>query len=377
MANKQNAGGNMSGVGGLSTPETPEQREQRLAQERAAQGNQSAYDKMVNRTEQAKQTTPFLGQVGKEYVQTMGGTGTAISGLAQGDWGKFKEGAKEAGEGVLSAITAGPLRSLNDPPPQQFLGGSAGALQQQRDMYQSGIGQGNAIMLGGLGTSDQGVAMLGDASLMARGDRGASYNMMGAGYTIGNQGLTSQDQSLDAARAMAKQNTTSLAGLQLQQGLEQTRDSMYAQAQAARGGNQAAAMRNAHAQGAAMGLQTNQQMAMLRAQEEQARLGRMMGVEQMATQVGGQRAQLGYGMAQQGLGAAQASTGQYSGIGGQVADVGLGQANVGTASQGQYIGALNDINKAQLEADKQHASAGQASKGGIMGTVGKVIGSIF
>lgn len=112
-------------------------------------------------------------------------------------------------------------------------------------------------------------------------------------------------------------------------------------------------MRNAQAMGAQMGLQVNQQAAMLRAQEQQARLGRMLGAEQMAAQVGGQQAGLGYGMAGQGLGMAQQSTGMLGGFGSQQANIGLGQTN---AALGAY-GLRNQMDASQLEADRAYNSA--------------------
>lgn len=283
----------------------------------------------------AVEQTPFLGTVGKETYDLGAGTMKTLGGVFTGDWDKAKGGLKQAGSSVLSAMTGGALRGLNKPPPQQFLGGSPEALAALRAQQGMGVAQGNAIV--------------GQAAGQSMGDRGF-------GYGVAGQGLAEQGMALGNARNLAGQSTDSLAQMQLQQGLAQTQDAMGAQAAQARGGNQAAAMRGAQQAGVQAALGVNAQAGQLRAAEQQAALNRQIGVEQMASQVGGQQLGLGAGMAQQGTS--------------QLGSLGLG-------SQGQFLGAQTDTNKAQLEADTKHSSAAQSAKGGVGGVVGKVFGSLF
>ena len=311
----------------------------------------------------AVEQTPFLGTAGKETYDLGAGTMKTLGGVFTGDWDKAKSGLKQAGSSVLSAMTAGALRGLNKPPPQQFLGGSPEALAQLREQQGQGIAQGNQLMGQGVATSAVGAGVLGQAGTQAMDDRAFGYGVTGAG-------LAQQGQALNNARGLAGQSTDSLAQMQLQQGLAQTQQAMAGQAAQARGGNQAAAMRGAQQAGVQAALGTNAQAAQLRAGEQQAALNRQIGVEQLATNVGGQQLGVGAGMAQQG-------TTQLGQAGSQIGNIGLGQGQLGLGSQGQFLGAQTDTNKAQIEADTKHASAAQSAKGGIGGVVGKVIGSVF
>lgn len=313
--------------------------------------------------DKAVEETPFLGTAGKETYDIGAGTMKTIGGVFTGDWDKAKSGLKQAGSSVLSAMTAGALRSLNKPPPRQYLGGSPEALAQLQQQQAQGLTQGNTLMGQGVDTSAVGASVLGQAGQQSMADRGF-------GYGVAGQGLAQQRGAVGNARGLAGQSTDSLAQLQLQQGLAQNQQAMAAQAAQARGGNQAAAMRGAQQGGVQAALGTNMQAAQLRAAEQQAALNRQIGVEQMASQVGGQQLGVGAGMAQQG-------TTQLGQVGSQIGSIGLGQGQLGLGSQGQFLGAQTDTNKAQLEADTKHASASQAAKGGVGGVVGKVIGGLF
>jgi hypothetical protein len=306
-------------------------------------------DGVIATAERYKQDAPFLGQEGKQLAQTMGGATELTAGILGGNRRQISQGWDNLKNGVYSALTAQSLLGLNKPPPQQFLGGSQEALDQRRQMYMAGLQGGNEMM--GLGA-----AGAGDGMGMAAADRGYGYDLAGAG-------IVGQAMAIDQARQMAARPTDSLARLQLQQGLAQNQQAMLAQAAQARGGNQAAAMRQAQMLGTQEALQTNAQAAQLRAAEQQAAINRQLGVEQMAAQASGQ--QLGLGM-----GAAQAGTAQYS-------QNALGVGQLGLGSQGQYLDAQAQADKAQLEADTKWASAKKAAQGGIMGTVGRAIGSFF
>lgn len=231
-----------------------------------------------------------------------------------------------------------------------WFGGTEQKYNETRNQYG---GLGTSLGQGGQANIASGADMLGRAAPQAVADRQMGVGMSNTGMGVGRQGFTTQGNALTAARGLAGQNTDSLAQMQLQQGLGQMQRGMMTQAASARGGNQAAALRNAQAAGAQMGLQTNQQAAMMRAQEQQARLARMIGAEQMAAQVGGQQMGLGYGLAGQGVNAAQQSTGQLGNFGAQQGNLGLGQTN---AALGAY-GLRNQMDAAQLEADRAYNSA--------------------
>src|SRR5690349_2910872 len=95
--------------------------------------------KALDATGKASKDTPFLGQLGTETVQTVGGSVQLTGGIARGNAKDIKEGASNLGKGVLSALTGGPLRSLNTPPPRQYIGGSPEAMEAARARNEAGI----------------------------------------------------------------------------------------------------------------------------------------------------------------------------------------------------------------------------------------------
>lgn len=266
------------------------------------------------------------------------------------------------GGSFMTALSGGPIQ-------QSYLGGSAEAEAAARAALTA---QGNASFGSGMAQQQGGVGMLAQAGQQAVTDRGNAYALYNRGTQLGGQGIDQQNAMLQGLVAQAQQQGPSAAQAQLQQGLDQTQRSMLAQASAARGGNQAAAMRNAQMAGSQMAQQTNQQAAVLRAQEAQQRQQNILGAQQYAAGSYGQQAGLGYGMAGQGLGAAQNSTGQLGQFGANVSQAGLGQQNVGLGS----YGILSDRDKAKLEADRAHASA-SATQRSPLGAAGTVIGAIF
>lgn len=254
------------------------------------------------------------------------------------------------------------------PPQKSYMGGSQEALDAQRGEL-GGMGQ--AASQTGAGYTSQGVGMLGQAGAQAGYDRGAAYGMMGSGMQLGQSGTAQQSGAVRNMIEQARAETPSMAQAQLQMGLNQTQQAMLGQAAQARGGNQAAAMRGAQMAGANMALQTNQQAAILRAQEAQQRQQNILGAYGAASSAYGQQAGMGYGLAGQGLGAAQQSTGMLGQFGNQVGGLGVGQQNVGL---GAY-GLLNDLNKTQLDADRGNASA-TAIAGSPAATFGSILGGV-
>lgn len=263
-----------------------------------------------------------------------------------------------------TAIAGGAMSVKNTKPRKQFFGNTAEQEQAYRNQYETGIQQGNA-MLG------QGAGMIGQAGQMAQDNALLSQGMYGQGRMLGDAGIAGQNRGISNMLSAAYQQGPSAAQAQMQAGLDQSQRAMMAQAAAARGGNQAAAMRNAQAQGSQMALDANQQAAVLRAQEQQAEIARRVNAQQAAAQLYGQQSQLGYNIQGQGLGYANQAAGMYG-------DLGQGIGQMGLANQGQFLDARTAMESAALNADVQvamaKAQAQQNKRNGLLGFAGALVG---
>lgn len=256
----------------------------------------------------------------------------------------------------------GPQRGegLRDPIGRVYIGGGTQDYRTTRNMYRAGIGA-------GAGLTDYGTGLAGDAAGYAGADRDAAYGLYDEGRGIGRGGIDAQNMALRNMEDQARVRTPSLAQAQLRMAQDDNTRRMMGMAAATRGGNQAAAMRNAQAMGSQNALITNQQAAQLRAQEEATRQQNILLAQQFAAGAYGQQAGLGYNVAGQGLNAAQQSTGQMGQIGTNLAGTGVQQ-------QGQYLDALGEMDKAQaeleLEREKDKRKIREDTYQGIMGSVG-------
>lgn len=325
----------------------------------AAKADEWAQGKFANEGSQ----TPFITTMGKEVWDSGAGLAKGLEGTFTGDWDEAKAGAKQLFGSVSSALSGGVLRSLNTAPPKQYVGGSEEAYNDRLGMYRGGVADAGADVDVGLGA-----ARIAGGNALA--DRGNALGYAGEGMGIGRSGIERQDQALSLLLNQAQARTPSLAQAQLQAGLDQTTRGMQGMAAQTRGGNQAAAMRNAARAGTDMALQTNQQAAMLRAQEEAQRQQNILNAQQYAAGSYGNRAGMGYEMGGRGLGMAADSTNTLG-------NLGLGYANVGANREGTYLEGLSEFDKAQVELEKARTKAAAESRGGIMGAVGKGIGMIF
>jgi hypothetical protein len=312
--------------------------------------------------------TPYAGTVQSgQTVKPIGGKPVVATGPA------YQGGSiKQAVDTKTYSTSPGEVRSgrLLETPREVYVGGGSAEASDRKNMYKAGIGSGAGLTDYGVGVAGQGAGMLGQA-----GQQAIAYGAEGQG--IGQFGLNSQNAAIANARGLAGQSTDSLALLQLQQAQDTNTQRMLGMAAQARGGNQAAALRNAQAMGSQNQLVTNQQAAQLRAGEQQAALNRQLGVEQMAAGVGGQQAGLGYGMYGQGIG----MLGQ---AGAQTGQIGTSLAGTGVQQQGVYVGALagHDRTQAELDAEREKARREQKNKifDGVMGSVGSfgaAIGGAF
>lgn len=250
-----------------------------------------------------------------------------------------------------------------------------------RNQWQAGIQSGNR-------QTDMGVQALRQQAQMGGGiyDRGIAAQQ--TGMDAYGRGLGYADQSrgnqMEAARLQylaATGQAPSQAQMLMQGAADQNAQQMMAQAQAARGGNAAAAMRNAQYQAASNNAQMAQQMGALRAQEmAQARgaygdlSGAIRGQDLGYAGLGGQMAQTGFGAQTTGMqGVGQA--------GGQL-------TNVGVQREGNYLGTLGnqlqseagsrvDLEMARIQQEQAARAAKAARSGAILGTAGAVVGGIY
>ena len=374
-----------SGIGGTGAPyqssqvqAPPQQGAQGAVQavvpgiqaQQQAQANayQTPEQRVDNRLNNAVDRTPVLGQIGKDAYNGIYGGGQVVGGVLTG---------KRLGQSVISSITAGPLRALNNPPPRQYMGGSKEALEAKRAQYEQGMIAGVDQNSRGEATAMQGANVAGQGAVMGAGTYDTAMNLASTGQNVAQGGMASQDAMLGSSVANASQQLGSLAAAQQQMANDTQARQMQAQAAAARGGNSAAAMRNADMQSSQNALVNNQQLGAMRLQEEQARNARITQAEQVAAGQYGDRAAMGYGTAAQGLGAANTATGQVVNAGSTIGNIGGNTMQSGNTMSGNFINAEVAQNKAQLDADEKNASAKQGAKGGVLGMVGKAIGSIF
>jgi hypothetical protein len=311
----------------------------------------------------ASDQTPFLGQEGEQIIQTTGGATQLTGGILRGSKKDIKEGASNLGKGILSAVTAEPLRSLNKPPPQQFSGGSPEALAANRAQYDQGI-------LSGYDMTGRGEAMAGVGINTANAAANMGGGLYNAGMGIGASGIYGQGSAIDASINAAQRDVGSVAAQQQKMANDDLARRMMGQASAARGGNQAAAMRNAQGAASQNALVTNQQIGLMRLQEEQAKRAGEVQAQQFAAGQYGDRAALGYGTANQGAGQVNTAGSTIGGIGGNIMDAGNTQTKT-------FVDAETEQNKAQLDADTKWASAKKASQGGVGGVVKNFIGGLF
>lgn len=300
--------------------------------------------------------------------------------------GWFQENYKKVADtGILDP------GGLFNQPKDQWLGGSRDALAGLREGYARGQDDGQNQVEWGMRAVDEGLVTLGSAGTNAAnmGVQASNYGVQG--QDIGRGALAGQDAALgrqnDVTLAMlgtAAQQGPSAAQAQMRMGLDQSQNAMMAQAASARGGNAAAAMRNAQAQGSQMALQTNQQAGVLRAQEQAQRQAQLINAQSAAAgiyggqqQTMGQRAGMGYGMQGQGLGLEQGANAQLMDVGSTRAGIGQARGNMGVQQQANYLNAETEANKAQLEASQTGEDTKAKHKGGVLSGIAGAVGGMF
>jgi len=218
-------------------------------------------------------------------------------------------------------------------------------------LNRSGLAGGAAMTDYGIGMAGAGAGIVGGAVDAAYADRGAAYDMASRGQVIGASGMTSQDAQINALIDQSQARTPSAAEAQLRMAQGQISNQMMAQAASARGGNRAAAMRNAQDAASQNALITNQQAALVRAQEEAVRQRNILDAREFAAASYGDRSKMGYGMEGAGIGYAGASTGRVGDFGSTIGGIGADVAKTGVGQQDVYMGAIRD-QESGVRADK-------------------------
>lgn len=317
----------------------------------------------------------FLGAMRDQYSR-----GNNFAGVKPSDEiaGEYFRG--NYGRGTYNLLIGKPgwtaARNLLQGPKGSYMGGSKEALEANRQQYDQGIlsgqdqnARGEGIAMAGADTLQQGAGMAGGAY-----DAGMGLSAMGTGIGLGSLGQQSGylGSSLDAART----DVGSQALAQQQMANDANAKRMMAQAASARGGNAAAAMRNAQAQASANQLDTNQQLALLRMKEAESKRDAQIQANQYAAGQMGQNAQMGFSTASAGLGAANSATGNVLQAGSGIGSIGGQIMGSGTQNTSTFVNAELEQNKAQLEADQKLQEAKAKHRAGIIGAISKGIGSM-
>lgn len=310
------------------------------------------------------ETQPIVGTLGKQGTDSVAGAATATTGLFKGNKRMIKEGVQQIGKSALSTLTdVGGLNSMNDPGKKAQIAPTAfGGTPEAAALKTARNADGMAT---GMGYVDQGVAGL-------SGNAAMGNQLANSGLSLGASGVAGQDRALGGLLGTANTQVGSLAQAQQNMASQQLAQQMNAQAASARGGNQAAAMQGAQAQGSMNALQTNQQLGLMRLQEEQARKQDIMGAQTVAANAMGQRASLGYGTAAQGIGASTQANSNIAGVG---AGINKDYLGADVAQDKAQLDADTAIAMKQAEIDAEYNKRAQAAKGGVLGFMGKAVGS--
>jgi len=322
----------------------------------------------------------FLGEAkqsaGKEYTDW-----NRMAGVKPENeiFGEFSRG--NYGSGVVNALYGAPgwaaLKNFLKGPEGTTLGGSPEALAASRQKYGLGIMAGMDQTARGEGVGMYGADLAGQGAGLAGTAGGAGLDMYGTGMGIGAQGMGAQDALLGGSLQTAGRDVGSLARMQQQQATDAQAKQMQAMSANARGGNAAAALRSAQAQGSANQQLTAQNLAQMRMQEEVSKRDAMIQAQQFAGQQYGQRAGMGFETATAGLGAANTGAGQITNAGSTIGDIGGDMMGAGGKTTSDFLGAETDTNKAQLEADQKLQQQKMENKKGWMENISKGVASMF
>lgn len=252
------------------------------------------------------------------------------------------------------------------------LGGSEDELERIRNAALGGTAKGARYTQGGV-----------DAANLALGDFGRAVESGGLNASRGMgptySGPTAREQVLLGRMGVLGEqawNAPSKVALVSQQQQDELGRQMIGAASAARGGNQAAALRNAGAAAQDASLVAQQQIAQAQLEETDRR--RALQFEAQRATLAGTQAALGLGVQ---AGAARAgATNQaqqiYQAGLGQYGQLGLGLGQLGLGTEELYSGKEMQANSAQLEADRQYAAAKAAATQQLVSNGAMAVGSL-
>jgi hypothetical protein len=240
-----------------------------------------------------------------------------------------------------------------------YSGGSPEALDANRSQYDAGILGGQDMTARG-----EGIGAYGADAAAAAGNLGMQTGALGMNTAM--TGMNRETNALNQSINAANRNVASLSNAQQQAATDNQARQMQAMAASARGGNAAAALRAAGAQGSQNQMQTSQLLAQTRLAEDQAmRTAQIQAHQNAATQYGN-RANTGFNAATAGANTANTSASTIGTIGGNV-------MNAGTDNTKTFVDAELQQNKDQMEQDRKNAE----EKGGFFKKAAGVVGSFF
>jgi hypothetical protein len=290
-------------------------------------------------------------------------------------------GAIAAGVGLMAlggAVGASARGVKGTKSKHSYYGGTKDELDVLRARNAAGVlegaeqaGQGAGYLVGSVGEGNA-VGAHGNKLWQTGGETDArGYRIGETGFTQAYGGMGEQRAAGGLLRDAAMGNAPSQAELMYQQQAGNIARQQQALAATARGGNQAAAMRSAGAEGRLAQTQALQGGAALRAAEMAQARGAY--ADAANAQVAAGQGVMQAGLAQRGLGLQQqgAAMDAYKFRAQNTQQAGQILGNLGAQREGQWLGAESDLNTAQLNAEvevrKQRAEAQNRKKDRIFG----------
>lgn len=262
---------------------------------------------------------------------------------------------------------------------KQTYGGSKQVFDAYRQQYGEGVDSGVAQMntgIGGIGRS------LSQTDAISRYGQQQGAGLSARGDTLYDQGLSqfargseAQGQALGLISQAAQGRVPSAAELMLRQNAQAAAQQGQALATTARGGNQAAAMRDATQAAVAGRVQAGQQAAVLRAQEMAQARGDLAGLGSQIYGQGAAPAQMGLQAIGQGIGTSLGAQ-QFDAQANM--DAGQYLAGLGAGREGQYLTAQQQLEseayQGALEAERMRQAGQQRKSDRLWGLAGTLIG---
>ena len=283
--------------------------------------------------------------------------------------GAIVAGGVLAAAGIAAGVSAAKVKG--DKAKQRYYGRSPEQEQAYRQYYGAGMVSGQQQIDSGVGQLQQGTQYAQNIGTRGEAVQGRGLAAADRSAALMDQGSGMLGESYDLQRQAALGNAPSQAEQLLRANADEAARQQMGIASAARGGNQAAAMRNASTVGNQMQLQAGQQAGALRAQEMAQARSSMSQIGAAQSNVGAQRAQLGLGLMDQGFNQQRFSAESQMGAGRYIGDLGTQrEANYMNAQQTMEGQVLDSSTQIEIE----RAKAQQAKKDRRVGAMGMLVG---